>query len=69
MAVSYSDMKETSFNVRAVAPADVIQDYATCKAVWFAEHKKAETIVLGAPIFGSEPDSNVAVPGVGPSWI
>ncbi len=58
MWATFSNMSEAGFAVEAVAPPDVIREYAICKAVWFAEKQKASGLSLSDPVYGP--------PGPGP---
>lgn len=49
---SFHDISDASFRVEAIAPPDVVSEYALCKAVWLAEHKKVDRIALGRPGYG-----------------
>ena len=55
MSASYYDMKDESFSLQAIAPVKVIREYAICKAIWFAEKKKANKMALGDPSYGGQP--------------
>lgn len=46
---AYSDITDDGFSLQALAPKEEIQSYAFCKAVRFAEAKKAATLYLGPP--------------------
>jgi hypothetical protein len=51
MSATFYDMSASKFSVQAIAPTTVIREYAICKAVWFAEKKRAETISLCNPSY------------------
>ena len=51
MVASFYDMSDVQFSVEAIAPPQVIREYAICKAVWFAEKKKAQKMSLGDPVY------------------
>ena len=53
MSASFYNMKKEQFSLKVVAPKEVIREYAICKAVWFAEHKKALEISLGNPAYSN----------------
>jgi hypothetical protein len=52
---TFSDMSNAKFTVKAIASRDVIREYAVCKAVWFAEKKKAQKMSLSDPVFDESP--------------
>ena len=54
MSASYYDMKVESFSLQAIAPVQVIREYAICKAIWFAEKKSAKKVALGDPKYGGQ---------------
>ena len=62
MSATFYNMEDDLFSFQAIAPTEVILEYAICKAVWFAEKKQAMTISLSNPIFNSvpkEPETSV----------
>lgn len=54
MIAKYYDISDSGFSVEATAPRATIREYAICKAVWFAEMKKVQSVSLGDPSY-SEP--------------
>ena len=69
MVASFFDMSDSKFSVKAVAPKQSVREYAICKAVWFAEKKKAARIALGNLVFGP-PRAPINVPGGFPGdWV
>jgi hypothetical protein len=52
---SFYDMSDSKFSVQAISPRDVIREYAVCKAVWFAEKKKAQKMSLSDPVYSDSP--------------
>ena len=54
-SASYYEIEDNSFSLQAIAPAPVISEYAICKAVWFAEKKKAADVALSDPKYGGKP--------------
>jgi len=62
MSADFTDMSDTQFSVTAVAPADLVDGYCICKAVWFAGKMGAQAISFGDPIFSEPPAENDAGP-------
>ena len=50
MAATFSDMSDHRFTVVAVAPEAFVREYAFCKAVWFAEKSRANSIAISDPV-------------------
>ncbi len=55
MSASYYNMKDESFSLQAIAPMQIIREYAICKAIWFAEKKNAKKIALSDPKYDKQP--------------
>jgi hypothetical protein len=53
LIASFYDMSDASFSLEAIAPRDVIRQFAVCKAVWFAEKKHVANMSLSNPVYGS----------------
>ncbi len=68
MSASFYDMKEETFSLQAIAPSEVIRQYAICKAIWFSEKKKATKLSLGDPIYNSEPRGQAILGAVPKGW-
>lgn len=49
MVAAYYDIQDKSFSIQAVAPKEMVREYVICKAVWFAEKKKALEVSLSDP--------------------
>ena len=49
MIATFSNMSDGKFSIQAIAPKDGIREFAICKAVWFAEKKKAPNVSLSNP--------------------
>jgi hypothetical protein len=69
MVASYSGMSDTQFTVEAVAPPDVIREYAICKAVWLAEKKGATTISLSNPEYAKPRPQQAVMGPFPPEWL
>ncbi len=69
MSASFYDIKEHQFSLKAIAPKEAIREYAICKAIWFAEHKKAPKISLSNPRFGDHIKENGKILAVPKDWL
>jgi hypothetical protein len=62
LVASFSNVSDGKFSVEALAPKEKIREYAICKAVWFAEKKKAPSLSLGNPMY-LDPNTVKGLPG------
>lgn len=69
MSTSFYGMKEEKFSLKAIAPKDVIRQYAVCKAVWFAEKKRAKNMSLSNPKYSDKYEELGKLKTVPDGWI